>query len=123
MKILKGLLLSVSALALLSLSSACALTPVAPPRGIMFTDQAAPLFPASETGSVKGSASAYNIMFMVGWGDCSVKTAASSAGIRSIKNIDYELSNFFIFYQKFTVNVYGERTPEEPARSHTAKAQ
>ena len=97
-----------AAVAAVSFIAGCAMTPVAPPRGIMYTDQSAPLFPSSETGSVKGSASAYNILFMVGWGDCSIKTAASNAGITKIKSTDYELSNIFIFYQKFTVSVYGE---------------
>ena len=99
---------SAAAITALSLLASCALTPVAPPRGLMFTNQSAPLFNASETGSVKGTASAYNILFLVGWGDCSIKTAATNAGITKIKNIDYDLSNIFIFYQKFTVTVYGE---------------
>lgn len=89
----------------------CAITPVIPPRGIMFTDQSAPLFPATETGEYKGSASAYNILFFVGWGDCSINTAMKNGGITKAKNVDYEMTNFFIFYQKFTVVVCGDRDP------------
>ena len=107
----------------ISFLAGCAMTPVAPPRGIMFTDQKAPLFPASETGSLKGSASAHNIMFMAGWGDCSIQTAATNAGITKIKNIDYELSNYFIFYQKFTVNVYGENGDAGQQQPKNSKAR
>jgi len=105
-----------AALAAIGVLSSCALTPVAPPRGMMYTSQAAPLFPASETGSVKGEASAHNILFMVGWGDCSIKTAAAKAGITKIKNVDYELDNYFIFYQRFKVVVYGETGDEAKAK-------
>ena len=108
MKLVRAVAL-LSAVASALLLSACAFTPVAPPRGIMYTNQSSPLFPASETGSVKGTASAHNILFLVGWGDCSIKEAASKAGITKIKNVDYDLMNVFIFYQRFTVTVYGER--------------
>ena len=122
MKTMKLASLSAAFIAI-GLLSGCALTPVAPPRGLMYTDQSAPLFPASETGGVKGSASAHNILFLVGWGDCSIKTAAASAGITKIKNVDYDLSNFFIFYQRFTVNVYGETAETAKPQPKEAKAQ
>ena len=111
------------AIGALALLAGCAFTPVAPPRGIMYTDQSAPLFPASETGSIKGSASAHNVLFLVGWGDCSIKTAAEKAGIKKIKNTDYDLTNIFIFYQKFTVNVYGERGDSAAPAAPQARAQ
>jgi hypothetical protein len=104
----------------LSLLSACAWTPVAPPRGIMYTNQSAPLFNASETGVAKGEATAYNVMFLVGWGDCSIKTAAANGGITKIKNIDYELMNVFIFFQQFKVTVYGD---QGEAKAPQTKAQ
>lgn len=107
----------------MALLAGCAFTPVAPPRGIMYTDQSAPLFPASETGSLKGSASAHNILFLVGWGDCSIKAAAANAGITKIKNTDYDLTNFFIFYQKFTVTVYGEKADVTAQQPKEAKAR
>lgn len=112
-----------AALASIALLASCAFTPVAPPRGVLYTGQSAPLFPASETGSVKGSASAHNVMFMVGWGDCSVKTAASKAGIVKIKNVDYDLENYFIFYQRFTVTVYGETAESAAAQPQAQKAK
>ena len=48
-------------------------------------------------------------MFLVGWGDCSLATAAYNGGLTSIKNTEYELTNYFIFYQCFTTVAYGEK--------------
>jgi len=125
MKIARALVFAAVA-ASIAFGAGCAMTPVIPPRGIMYTDQSAPLFPATETGEVKGSASAHNILFLVGWGDCSLNTAMKNAGISKAKNVDYELNNYFIFYQRFTVTVCGEKasdaqTQEQGKASATAK--
>lgn len=97
------------AAASVALLSGCAMTPVMPPRGILYTEQKAPLFQAQSTGTLKGKASATNVLMLFGWGDCSLKAATQRAGITKIKNVDYEYTNVFIFYQQFTVVVYGER--------------
>ncbi len=94
---------------LVSVFSGCAFAPVVPPRGMMFNDQQAPLFGGRSTGSQKGEASAHNVMMLVGWGDCSIDTAAKNGGIKLIKNVDYGMFNIFIFYQRFTTVVYGEK--------------
>ena len=107
-------------LAMAALCAGCAFTPIAPPRGIMYSSQSAPLFPASETGSLKGEASAHNVMFFVGWGDCSLKAAMQDGGIRKVKNVDYKLVNYFIFYQRFTVIAYGESEPPSPSKNAKA---
>ena len=99
------------------LLSGCAMTPVMPPRGILYTEQKAPLFQAQTTGTLKGKASATNVLMLFGWGDCSLKTAAQRAGITKIKNVDYEYTNVFIFYQDFTVVVYGEKEDGQPQNS------
>jgi hypothetical protein len=109
MKNFKLSCVSLIAVSILVFTAGCAVTPVIPPRGIAFTKQRAPLFPSAETGRFQGKAVAHNVLFLVGWGDCSIKRAAKNAGITNIKNIDYEMENYFIFYQKFTVIVYGER--------------
>lgn len=106
---MKNILKFTSAFAALALLSGCAMTPVMPPRGILYTEQKAPLFQAQTTGTLKGKASATNVLLLFGWGDCSLKTAAQKAGITKIKNVDYEYTNVFIFYQDFTVVVYGEK--------------
>jgi len=44
----------------------------------------------------------------VGWGDCSIETAARSAGITKIAFADYELFSVFGLYNELTVRVFGE---------------
>jgi len=74
----------------------------------MYNNQQAPLFGGRSTGSQKGESSAHNVMMLVGWGDCSIDAAARNGKIKLIKNVDYEMFNVFIFYQRFTTIVYGE---------------
>ena len=59
-------------------------------------------------GSLKGEASAHSVMMLVGWGDCSIDSAAENGNIKLVKNVDYDLFSIFIFYQRFTTVVYGE---------------
>ena len=106
---MRGVLFSVLTVCLVIFAAGCAMTPVAPPRGVLYNDQKAPLFPAAATGSVRGTSTAYNVLLLVGWGDCSVHTAARNAGITKIKNVDYRSSNYCFVYQEFDVIVYGEK--------------
>lgn len=93
---------------LLGILSGCAFAPVVPPRGIMYNSQKAPLYGGRTTGSKKGEASTHNVLMLVGWGDCSINAAAKNGNIKTVKNVDYDLLSFFIFYQRFTTIVYGE---------------
>jgi hypothetical protein len=93
------------------LVSGCAFAPVVPPRGVLYTDQKAPLFGGREPGSAEGRASAHSVLFAIAWGDCSVATAARNGGIRQIKHLDYRLVNLGLIYQRFTTIVRGETTP------------
>ncbi len=116
MKLFPALKMAAAAMSI-ALLAGCAVTPVIPPRGVFYTNQTAPLFNAEETGPLKGSASAHNILFLFGWGDCSIRAAMEDGQIKRIKNIDYNLMNIFIFYQQFTVTVYGDKgsaAPEQP---------
>lgn len=46
---------------------------------------------------------------LVSSGDMSIKTAADSAGIKTIRHVDYEYNNAFLFaYQEMTTIVYGD---------------
>jgi len=91
-----------------SLLSGCVFAPVVPPRGILYNNQKAPLFGGSVTGSKDGRASAHSVLFLVGWGDASLKRAAENGGIKSIKNTDYQILNIALVYQKYTTIVRGE---------------
>jgi hypothetical protein len=86
----------------------CAIAPVIPPRGIIFNDQQAPMFSGNATGSKEGRSSTYTILFLVGWGDASIDTAAKEGKITQIRQLDYELFNVFGIYQCFTTVVRGE---------------
>ncbi|HPN84017.1 MAG TPA: TRL-like family protein [Victivallales bacterium] len=91
----------------------CAFAPVVPPRGVMYNDQKAPLFGGRSAGSQSGESSAHNVMMLVGWGDCSIDAASKNGNIKLIKNVDYEMFSIFIFYQRFTTIVYGEKEISE----------
>lgn len=107
--------------------------PVQPPRGFLFTQQKAPLAftgevpdvvpptpreaaprvagltPATKCGKAEASnVIVYYRLLSVGWGDCSVETAARNAGITRIAFADYELFSVLGLYNRMTVYVYGE---------------
>jgi hypothetical protein len=89
----------------------CGITPsggVVPPRGMLYTDQRAPLFGGKERGSKEGQASASSILMLFGSGDCSLDAAAANGQLKQIKHVDYEYYNCFLVYQKFTTIVRGE---------------
>lgn len=89
-------------------SGGCAVTPVMPPRGALYTNQKAPLFPGRETGSKEGRASTRMVLFLFAWGDGSIDTAARNGQITQIKHLDYELYNVLGVYQRYTTIVRGE---------------
>jgi hypothetical protein len=94
-----------------ALFQGCGATPsggVTPPRGMLYNDQLAPLFPGKETGSKEGRASASSVLMLFGSGDCSLEAAAANGKIKQIKHVDYEYQNSFLVYQKFTTIVRGE---------------
>ena len=88
--------------------SGCCLAPVIPPRGVLYNDQKAPLFPGKELGGREGKASAHNILFLVGWGDASLHAAAFNGRITTIKYTDYRMFNILAIYQCYTTIVKGE---------------
>jgi hypothetical protein len=78
------------------------------------------MMPAVATQGVKlpanmkcGTAEATNIVLYyqvlsVGWGDCSIETAARNAGITKIAFADYEIMSVLGFYNQIIVRVFGE---------------
>jgi hypothetical protein len=86
----------------------CAMAPVVPPRGILYTDQKAPLFGGHELGAKEGCASTYTLLFLVGWGDSSITAAAHEGGISQVKQTNYEMFSILGLYQKYTTLVRGD---------------
>lgn len=97
----------------LPLVCGCAMAGVTPPRGVLYTNQKAPMFGGRELGSTEGKASAHSVLMLFAWGDCSADTAARQGGIRQIKHLDYHLLNIALIYQRFTTIVRGETTLPE----------
>ncbi len=56
----------------------------------------------------RGSASAVNVLGLVAVGDCGLNAAMTNGGIKKAHYADYDYFNLFFFFQKTTLNVYGE---------------
>jgi len=91
-----------------ALTSGCVFASVAPPRGLIYTDQKAPLFSGREAGSKTGRADAHCILFLVGWGDSGLRAAMQDGGITEVRHSDYRIQNYMLIYQKYTTIAYGE---------------
>jgi len=80
------------------------------PMGMIYTEVKAPVG-AGDSGmsySKVGTAKATSILGLVATGDCSIKTAAADAGIKSIKYVDYDAKNILGIYGEYTTTVYGD---------------
>jgi len=90
------------------LTSGCVFASVAPPRGLLYTDQKAPLFSGRESGSKVGKADAHCILFLAGWGDAGLRAAMEDGDISEIRHSDYRIQNYALIYQRYTTIAYGE---------------
>lgn len=103
---MKKLLLSLAAIAALSLVTGCA-TPF--PIGSVYTGIT---LPHTATGSVgnakKGAAECVAVLTLVAVGDCSVEAAARDGEITRISHVDYKTKNILGVYGEYTTIVYGE---------------
>ena len=90
----------------------CTTAPFRPSIGTAYTDFKAPLqleYDNTDLGHKVGTADSMSVLGLFAFGDCSVQTAAKSAGIKTIKHVDYEFTNVvFGIYTKTTVYVYGD---------------
>jgi len=80
------------------------------PMGMIYTEIKAPVA-AGDGGmnySKVGTSKATSILGIVALGDCSIKTAASNGGIKTIKYVDYDAKNILGFYGEYTTTVYGD---------------
>jgi TRL-like protein family len=97
-----------AALVLVLLITGCVFAPVNPPRGFIYTNQKAPLFPGNGGGEKVGEASTYSILLLVAWGDASITAAAKDGGITKIKQLDYQVFNILPIWQEYTTIVRGD---------------
>lgn len=88
--------------------SGCVFAPVSPPRGILYTDQTAPLFRGGSPGEKVGEASSQNVLFLAGWGNSGLDRAMANGGISKVNHIDYRIQNYALIYQRYTTIVHGE---------------
>lgn len=103
----KPLRLAVLAVGVTALAG-CAFTPVMPPRGILYTNQNAPLFPGGRPGDKVGEASSHSVLFLVGWGNSGLDRAMRNGDITEVRHVDYNIQNYALVYQRYTTVVYGE---------------
>jgi len=86
----------------------CIAAPVVPPLGMIYTKVDAPLAPRGDVGSKRGSADVTSFFGLVSIGDGSVKAAAANGGIREVKLVDYEYTNYMLIFQRYTTVAYGD---------------
>ncbi|MCC5877965.1 MAG: hypothetical protein JJU11_17240 [Candidatus Sumerlaeia bacterium] len=103
--------------------SGCIFASVAPPRGLIYTDQVAPLFPGGGAGEYTGRSSAHNIAFLAGWGDAGLRAAMQNAvdeneeldsiGDLVVRHSDYRAFNVLLLYQRYTTITYLNKKSED----------
>lgn len=105
-----------------ALLSGCIFAGVAPPRGILYNDQVAPLFPGGGAGEFTGRSSAHNVAFLVGWGDGGLRAAMQNAVDENeeltsldqlvVRHSDYRAFNVLLLYQRYTTITYLNKREE-----------
>lgn len=107
MKIVLGVILVVAMISW----TGCAIAPVMPPMGFIYTNTEAPLdynVNQTEFGSKKGVASTHCILGMIAWGDGSMKAAADDGMIKTVRHADYDALNVLFIYSRYTTIAYGD---------------
>jgi hypothetical protein len=92
--------------------------PVAPPAGLLFAQQSAPIdtnFEATPVGSKQGVAHVHFVrepfftnLGLATWGDASLAAAAKQGGIETVRYADYEVLSVPGIYVQLTVKVSGD---------------
>ena len=62
----------------------CVAAPVVPPLGIVYTDIRAPLTPAGNVGSKRGTSTVVAICGLFSWGDGGIRKAAANGNIQDV---------------------------------------
>ena len=93
------------------LTTSCA--PLSPVQGLYFTGVNSPQgdkVKISEDAEPKsmGESSCHSVLFLVAWGDCSIKKAMKEGNITKIHHVDQFSMNILYFYFRYETNVWGE---------------
>jgi hypothetical protein len=113
---------ALAAAAALGTGLGCALSPVnvpvAPPGGVLFSYQSAPLetnFDATPIGTRKGEAEVHFLrepfftnLPLATWGDASIAAAAEEGGIQTVHYVDYTVLSVLGVYVQLTAEVFGD---------------
>jgi hypothetical protein len=101
----------------LVLSACISSAPVQPPRGLLFTNQQAPLmtdFDETRLGPKHGKASVryFRDPLFTGldfaWDDACLRAAAKNGNITTVRHADYEFLSILGIFARFTVHAYGD---------------
>ncbi|HPN84621.1 MAG TPA: TRL-like family protein [Victivallales bacterium] len=80
------------------------------PQGILYTEVKLPV--SSADGQVlytrSGSSEAKSFLGLVAFGDASITQAVQSGGIKQIKYVDYQATNFLGILGTYKTTVYGD---------------
>ena len=92
--------------------SGCA--PLSPVQGIYYTGTKAPQgdkVKISEDAQPKsmGESACHSVLFLVAWGDCSIKEAMRDGNITKIHHVDQFSMNILYIYFRYETNVWGEQ--------------
>ena len=92
-------------------------TPVTPPKGIIFTSVGAPIdtqHGGVSSGTRVGRGQTTALLGLISWGDCSRHTAIKQGRLDGASTIDYHhTSVLFGIFEQFEVVVRGDQMPEE----------
>jgi hypothetical protein len=86
------------------------------PAGGIWTDMIVPVQAVgtgggegTPVGMKRGMAICKSVLFIAGWGDCGIQSAAASAGITRIRTVDWRYESVLgPVYYKYTVMVSGD---------------
>ena len=82
---------------------------LATPIGLIFTNVIETVaVGSSDTYSKTGSASNYNILYLIGLGDSGIQNIAKNNGITKIKYVDKHTISLFYLFNIETFTVYGD---------------
>ena len=95
--------------ALLAVTSGCAAYAASPVTGVLYSKVSGPVAVTSNaTGTKVGTGTCTSILGIVATGDCSITTAAQSAGITRIHHVDHETTSMLGVVATYTIRVHGD---------------
>lgn len=89
----------------------CAISPVIPPTGVIYSQYRAPIdvdYSDTAVSDRVGSSAAHCVLGLVSWGDASAYAAARNGGLSTIEDAEYDYLNVLFVYQRYTLVVRGK---------------